>query len=225
MRYFSSNLYLRAAFLSCGALIAIPLLMLLAILCLAFPPWLMTVSLLIIGVIAFVIVCAPLKFLLSNAKAVFTESIAAQAIFMLSSVLFWWLLCTVSKLLGEGKSSPLSILLLLLALFGMAWLNVSGILLIFNVAGFVLAVGRKLSRRARCTWYVSVVLFPTIAGMIHLYETGELDTSTVAFPFIVIGLAAWLGLRDFSHHPVVSSPSRYDPAAKVIARLFGGTVE
>jgi hypothetical protein len=215
------ELYLVAAVRFCIAFIAVPLLMLLATLCLELPSWLMAAGIISLGIIAFLVAIAPFRFLLTNAKQIFTEGIAAQVVFCLGAVLFWLLLWTLTKLLPKQQPICLFIPLLFLSLFGMAWLNVGSVLGILNVVGFVLAVGHKLTRLGRCVWYLLVTLLPTAGILLFLYGPGGMDSSKLSFAIVALAFAVWLGIRDFSNYPPISSPSRYDPAASMIARLFG----
>lgn len=214
------NIYFFAALRFCIAVVTVPLLTLLATLCIKLPSWLTAIGIISLSIIAFLVAGAPFRFLLANARQVFTESIAAQAVFCFGAMLFWLLLWTLTELSPKQQPIGLIIPLLFLSLVGFAWLSVSSVLVMLNVAGFILAVGRKLTRLPRCAWYLLVTLIPATAILFFLYAPGEVDSSKVSFAIVALALAVWLGVRDFSLHPPISSPSRYDPVAGVVARLF-----
>jgi hypothetical protein len=219
---FRSKEYLKAVAYSVLLFVTVPGLMAFCTLLVPLPSWLVTAGCSAVLLIAFIIARTPVKLLLGHGSEFFKETIGTQALIVAGAVLYWALFCLAARFLPEPQPFYLFAVCLIMALLGIAWVSVSSVLLLFNLAGFILAVGRKLNRLSRCTWYVLLILLPLSTGMWHLAESGKATKAAFAVPVVALFLAVWLGIHDFSRHPTISSPTRYDPVARWVAKLFGG---
>jgi hypothetical protein len=216
------HIYARAVLQGTLALLAIPVvIVLLGVL--GAPPAASWIIPALVLCAAFVAVLAPISVLVLHIRDLYREGILPDVIFVAGGVAYWTLMAAIGRF-GPFADQPATWLLLVAGFIGLAWIHVAGTVVTLNIVAFWVTVGRRLSLGRRLMWYAAPFVGTALTVILRdwgIWTPNERANAIVASG-IILAAVGYLTFKGPSSRPSVGRDSRYDPLARILARILSG---